>query len=155
MLAEHLHQKDAMLAIVVKEGRGWVKGTIIWRSGVGSVLNLCSTVGISYIFECIVYRRWCIQRALQVVSATGTLAWMVGGIVVGDLVLRVEFRYVGIRERRGYFRVTKIMKKFRNALFVWLDFEVKCRRVGPCERRLGVICLEALNGANYLLSQGV
>lgn len=29
MLAEHLHQKDAMLAIVVKEGRGWVKDTII------------------------------------------------------------------------------------------------------------------------------
>lgn len=50
-------------------------------------------------------------------SATGTLAWMVGGVVVGDLVLRVEFRYVGIRERRRYFRMTKITKKFRNALF--------------------------------------
>lgn len=51
-------------------------------------------------------------------SATGTLAWMVGEVVVGDLVLRVEFRYVGIRERSGYFRMTKIMKKFRNALFL-------------------------------------
>lgn len=29
MLAQHLHQKDAKLAIVVKEGRGWAKGTII------------------------------------------------------------------------------------------------------------------------------
>lgn len=51
-------------------------------------------------------------------SAVGTLAWMVGEVVVGDLVLRLDFRYVGIRERRGSFRMTKIMKKFRNALFV-------------------------------------
>lgn len=45
------------------------------------------------------------------------LAWMAGK-GVGDLALRLEFKYMGTKARRGHFRNTKIMKKCRRALFV-------------------------------------
>lgn len=51
MLAEHLHQKNAMLAIVVNEDRGWGEGARIQRTGIRSVLKFCSTAEISYILE--------------------------------------------------------------------------------------------------------
>ena len=52
------------------------------------------------------------------VSAAGTLAWMTAEGAGGDWVLRVEFRYLGIREGREHFGKIKITKKFRNALLV-------------------------------------
>ena len=51
------------------------------------------------------------------VSTTGAQVLMAREGVVGDLVLRVGFRYMNIRERKGHFRMPKIMKRCRNALF--------------------------------------
>ena len=56
-------------------------------------------------------------KGFMSVSTTGAQVLMAREGVVGDLVLRVGFRYMNIRERKGHFRMPKIMKRCRNALF--------------------------------------